>query len=131
MKTPTILFVDDEPAVTSGLKRTLRREPWRILEAHSGPEALEVLTRESVDVIISDEAMPGMTGDNLAAALLHIRPDIPILITTGVIDSPILKKVEAIGVCNVLLKPVSAETLAGEIARLLVRRSPSEPGGST
>jgi DNA-binding NtrC family response regulator len=83
------------------------------------------------DLVITDLAMPGMTGDNLAAALLHIRPDIPILITTGVIDSPILKKVEAIGVCNVLLKPVSAETLAGEIARLLVRRSPSEPGGST
>jgi PAS domain S-box-containing protein len=128
-----LLFVDDDEFAGSAMEMLLNRLGYQVRRFQKPEEALAHFQAgpADYDLVITDLAMPGMTGDNLAAALLHIRPDIPILITTGVIDSPILKKVEAIGVCNVLLKPVSAETLAGEIARLLVRRSPSEPGGST
>jgi two-component system, probable response regulator PhcQ len=61
-KTATILLVDDEPNVTDALKRALRRELYEILTAVSGAAAQELLERHHVDVVISDEQMPGMSG---------------------------------------------------------------------
>jgi len=58
----TLLLVDDEPNVVSSLKRLLRRDGHTILSASSGAEGLEILGSNKVDVIISDQRMPGMTG---------------------------------------------------------------------
>jgi EAL domain-containing protein (putative c-di-GMP-specific phosphodiesterase class I)/CheY-like chemotaxis protein len=58
----TLLLVDDEPNVISSLKRLLRRDGHTILSARSGSEGLEMLAAHKVDVIISDQRMPGMTG---------------------------------------------------------------------
>ena len=58
----TILFVDDEPNVTDALKRALRREPYDILTAASGAAALKILEDRYVDVVVSDEQMPGLSG---------------------------------------------------------------------
>jgi two-component system, probable response regulator PhcQ len=74
MNTSTILLVDDEPLIISGLRRMLHREPWHILEAHSGESALDTLARESVDVVISDEAMPGMPGSRFLAEVRRRYP---------------------------------------------------------
>ena len=74
------------------------------------------------DLVVTDLAMAGMTGEELAASLLRIRADIPILITTGLIDPVMLKQAREMGVHNVLLKPVSAAMLAREIARGLTER---------
>jgi CheY-like chemotaxis protein len=60
--TATVLFVDDEPNVTDGLKRALRREPYEFLTATSGAAALKILEGQYVDVVVSDEQMPGMSG---------------------------------------------------------------------
>ena len=60
--TATVLFVDDEPKVTEALKRALRREPYEFLTATSGTAALKILEDQYVDVVISDEQMPGMAG---------------------------------------------------------------------
>ena len=60
--TATILFVDDEPNVTDGLKRALRREPYEFLTATSGAAALKILEGQYVDVVVSDEQMPGLSG---------------------------------------------------------------------
>jgi two-component system, probable response regulator PhcQ len=79
----TILFVDDEANVTAALKRVLRREPWRILEAHSGTEALSLLARETIDVIVSDEQMPGMSGCELLARVCRDHPETVRMILTG------------------------------------------------
>jgi two-component system, probable response regulator PhcQ len=61
-KTATILLVDDEPNVTEALGRALRREPYEILTATSGAAAQKVLEGHHVDVVVSDEQMPGMSG---------------------------------------------------------------------
>ncbi len=80
---PTVLFVDDEPSVTAALKRRLRNEPYRILEAHSGKEALQVLEREKVDVIVTDEKMPVMSGSELLAEVRLRYPDTIRMVLTG------------------------------------------------
>ena len=64
---PRVLFVDDEPHVTEALRRVLKKAPYKILTASSADEALQILTQVSVDVVVSDERMPGMAGSELLA----------------------------------------------------------------
>ena len=78
-----VLFVDDEPNGTKALKRALRREPYDILSAGSADESLEMLERESVDVVVSDENMPGMTGSEFLAVVYEKYPDTIRIILTG------------------------------------------------
>jgi two-component system, probable response regulator PhcQ len=79
----TVLFVDDVPAVTAALKRRLHEEPFRIFEARSAIEALEVLAAQHVDVVVSDESMPGMSGSELVARIYEKHPDVVCMILTG------------------------------------------------
>lgn len=58
----TLLLVDDESNILAALKRLLRRDGYNILTANSGQEGLELLAKHDVDVIVSDQRMPGMTG---------------------------------------------------------------------
>src|SRR5258706_16292574 len=58
----TILLVDDEPHVLAGLRRALRKEPYEILCADSVSHAFVYLRAKAVDLVISDQDMPGMTG---------------------------------------------------------------------
>jgi two-component system probable response regulator PhcQ len=78
-----VLFVDDEPHVTDSLRRALRKEPYDVLSAHSADEALRVLARESVDVVVSDEKMPGMPGSEFLAMVCKLYPETIRIILTG------------------------------------------------
>jgi two-component system probable response regulator PhcQ len=74
VSTATILLVDDEPHVTDALKRALRREPYEWLTATSGAAAQAILERQHVDVVVSDEQMPGMSGSEF---LSKVRKQFP------------------------------------------------------
>jgi two-component system probable response regulator PhcQ len=79
----TILIVDDEPAITQILRDALSREPYVILTAGSAEQALHLLARKQVDVIISDEKMPGMSGSEFLAVVRKKYPDTIRMILTG------------------------------------------------
>lgn len=79
----TVLFVDDEPSVVAALRRTLRREPYKVIEAASAKEALRILADTPIDVIVADEQMPGMTGTELLAEVRERHPDVMRIILTG------------------------------------------------
>jgi two-component system probable response regulator PhcQ len=79
----TILLVDDEPNVTDALKRALRREPYDILTATSGAGAQELLERQHVDVVISDEQMPGMSGSVFLSTVRKQYPHTIRMILSG------------------------------------------------
>jgi len=78
-----VLFVDDEPHVTESLKRTLRKEPYEVLSANSAKDALQILARSPVDVVISDEKMPGMQGSEFLAVVCKQYPETIRIILTG------------------------------------------------
>jgi len=120
-----ILFVDDDELAGRTMEKVLRRLGYQVRWfSHPAAALTDFRARPAeYDLVITDLAMPGMTGDSLAAAMLVIRPDLPILITTGLIDPAILKQAREIGVGNVLLKPVGGKTLAREIAQLLADRN--------
>lgn len=70
----SLLLVDDEENILSSLRRLLRRDGYRIHLAGSGLEGLKILEQEDVDVIISDQRMPGMTGTEFLSRARLVRP---------------------------------------------------------
>jgi len=81
----TVLCVDDEPRITSALKALFRRE-YKVLVANSGQSALEILKDETVDVLISDQRMPGMLGSELLAQVSRLSPQTMRILLTGFMD---------------------------------------------
>jgi len=83
----TILVVDDDALVLMNTVAMLEDLGHTVFEAYSGKEALEFLRREdSIDVVVTDQAMPQMTGTELAKVIRSEWPDIPILLATGYAD---------------------------------------------
>ena len=78
-----VLLVDDDANLLAGLRRTLRNEPYEILSATTAEEALRILGREEVSVVISDQEMPGMSGTVFLAAVRQRFPDTVRFILTG------------------------------------------------
>lgn len=84
-----ILLVDDDPLIAMSSADMLMDLGHDVVEAHSGKEALEHLGDGSgFDVLITDYSMPGMTGGDLAIAVRHIVPKLPILIASGYAELP-------------------------------------------
>lgn len=82
----TVLFVDDEASILSALRRLFRPTGYRVLMAESGADALALLAREPVDLVLSDMRMPGMDGAQLLAAVRERHPDVARLLLTGYAD---------------------------------------------
>ncbi|MBW1731729.1 MAG: response regulator [Deltaproteobacteria bacterium] len=78
-----VLIVDDERAITELLQDVLSTEPYELLSAGSAEEALELLKREPVDVVVSDEMMPGMSGSEFLSIVRRQYPDTIRMILTG------------------------------------------------
>ncbi|HEX8514168.1 MAG TPA: ATP-binding protein, partial [Allosphingosinicella sp.] len=83
-----ILAVDDDPLVLENTAAMLMELGHKVLQAQSGPEALQLLDRESVDLIVTDYAMPGMTGEELTQRVLANQPGLPILMVSGYASLP-------------------------------------------
>ncbi|EKE44582.1 Signal transduction histidine kinase [Oceaniovalibus guishaninsula JLT2003] len=113
----TILAVDDDALVLMGTVGLLEDMGHDVIKARSGAEALKLLgDRPEVDLILTDQAMPKMTGVELAGAIRRLRPDLPILLATGYADMP----EGASGVISAKLdKPFSDIELTDALARLL------------
>lgn len=79
----TLLLVDDEPSIVSSLKRLFRRDGYRIVTAGSGAEGLQRLTEYEVDVVLSDQRMPGMTGVEFLRRAKDLYPDTVRLVLSG------------------------------------------------
>jgi CheY-like chemotaxis protein len=82
----TLLLVDDEPHMLSALSRLLRREGYHILTAGSPAEAFQILARQPVEVIVSDQRMPDMSGTEFFARVRQLYPDSIRIILTGYTD---------------------------------------------
>lgn len=82
----TLLIVDDEPNNLAALKRALSQEGWRLLTANSGEEGLELLALNSVQVILSDQRMPGMSGAQFLSIVKQLYPNTIRIILSGYID---------------------------------------------
>jgi CheY-like chemotaxis protein len=84
-----VLLVDDDPMVSSGTSAMLEDLGHRVVMAASAEAALEfVRSGEQLDLVITDHAMPGMTGTELAVHIRELRPELPIILATGYAEVP-------------------------------------------
>jgi PAS domain S-box-containing protein len=116
MTSATILVVDDDALVAMSTAMMLEDLGHQVIEANSGQDALDVLKQaRAVDLLLTDHAMPGMTGMELAQRARTLRPELPILLTTGYAELP--------GGAGIplprLTKPYQQAQLAAELAKLL------------
>lgn len=119
----TILLVDDEANVTDALKRAFRQEPYEFLTATSGAAALELLGRHPVQVVISDEQMPGMSGSEFLSTVRKRYPHTIRMILSG--QASLEAAVRAINegeVYRFFLKPCNPTDLMFTVQQALAHR---------
>jgi signal transduction histidine kinase len=110
-----VLVVDDDPIVAAGTAAMLEDLGHSAIEVASAEIALAVLEAQSdIDFVITDHAMPGMTGTELAQRIGHLRPNMPVVLASGYTELP----VDELGLPR-LTKPYRQEELARLMARLV------------
>lgn len=120
MQETTVLFVDDEEPILRSLQRCLRKEPYRILTAGGGEEGLEIIAREHVELVVSDQRMPVMTGAQFLNKVREISPDTVRVILSGYAEAGII--VDAInngGVYRFISKPWDDDDLKQTLRQCL------------
>jgi PAS domain S-box-containing protein len=116
-----ILFVDDEQNLAAVTEKVLTRIGYAVTRCCQSDEALERFRRTPADfdLLITDLAMPGMSGTDLAAAVLQMRANIPIVLISGFVDPAVRETAHRIGIREVLHKPFAIETLSEAVGRAL------------
>ena len=131
MEKMRVLFVDDEPNVLKGLKRSLRpmRHEWDMVFVSSGRDALEALDGEPFQAIVSDMRMPEMDGAQLLNEVLRRHPEVIRIILSGYSDREMIMR--AVGATHQYLsKPCDPDTLRSAVngalqLRMLLNEEPS------
>ena len=107
----TILHVDDEPSIGLILQDTLERAGHHGIGVRSVPEAFQVLSRERVDLIVSDYRMPGLTGLEFLSLLQREGYDIPLIMLTGHASIEHAVASMKAGAIDYITKPIRPEHL--------------------
>ena len=124
----TVLIVDDQELIRELLESALLRENYTVLSASSAEEALEILANQTVDVVISDEVMPGMSGSDFLSIVRKKHPDILRIILTGQaqIDSAI-KAINEGEVYRFFTKPCNVVDLVVSVRQGLHQKELERP----
>ena len=128
---PRILFVDDERDITESMQVALRSEPFTVLTANSAEAGLDLLQSQPIDVIVSDERMPGLNGAAFLTAVRSEFPTVGRIILTG--EATVEATISAINdarVFRVLTKPCPIPELVACLhAAVAARRAASDELG--
>lgn len=116
-----ILFVDDETAIASMGERLLSRLGYTVTVCTSSTKALELISSDPsrFDLLISDMTMPNMTGDELAAKCMEIKPDLPVILCTGYSSRLSQEAAIAADIRAFVFKPITKDEFAVTIRNVL------------
>ena len=116
-RTHTLLLVDDEENIIASLKRLLRRDGYHIVTATSAAEGLQRLAENDVDVIVSDQRMPGMSGVEFLRRAKDLYPDTVRIVLSGYTElQSILDAINEGAIYRFLTKPWDDQLLRAHIA---------------
>jgi PAS domain S-box-containing protein len=128
-----ILFVDDEPMLVDIGEKILARLGYQVVSRTSPIEALELfrVKPDHFDLVITDQTMPGMTGDVLAAEIMKIRPRIPVVLCTGYSQLMSEDTARRKGIRAFVLKPLLIHQIDAAIRQALQAPAPGAAGPET
>ena len=115
-----ILVVDDNPAVRTTARILLETAGYHVVEAESGEAALEALSSEAVDVVLTDIFMPHTDGIELIHTLHRTSPDLPVVAMSGG-GKDVLSVAKILGAAVIVEKPLTQRKLVGAIRRAIER----------
>ena len=118
-----VMVVDDEEAITAVARAVLSKTGFRVRTFNDAAEAIVAFEKDpgSVDAIVCDFTMPKMNGIEFAQRVSAVRPDLPIVLATGIIDTDDLKSADMAGVWEVMKKPFRMDTLVNVVVRCVDR----------
>lgn len=102
----TLLVVDDNPSMAETVADILSMKGYAVYTAYSGAEALEILKRQDIHILLTDFAMPGMNGVELYRQTRESHPKLSAFLMTAYADNDIVQQGIAEGIKTVLPKPV-------------------------
>ncbi len=116
-----VLLIEDDPSMASYLQTLLEEQSYQVTSAALPTTALEkfMAAPDSFDLVITDQLMPHGTGLELAQDLLGLRPDLPIIITTGSRDLINVDRAKQTGIKAVFNKPIDSELLLSRVRSLI------------
>jgi len=116
-----ILIVDDEKMLVAVVQQVLQHLGYEAVSRTSPIEALELFKAkpDHFDLVITDQTMPGMTGDALAKELLSIRPTLPVIICTGYSHTIDQERAMKIGIKALVMKPILINEIAAAVRKAL------------
>ncbi len=117
-----LLVVDDMEAMRVALVQCLRLTGYDVVSAASGGEALELLRTQRFDLLLTDQAMPGLSGLELTEAVSRMHPHMPVVVLTGHTDVELAKDSLQRGASDFVTKPVNIRELPILVERNLTRR---------
>ena len=120
-----ILVAEDDHAIRTLITTKLKQENYTIYTAENGEDALSVMEKHQVDLLISDIMMPVMDGYSLVKALRETKHTLPILMITAKSQLESLEEAFTLGVDDYMVKPIRLEELALRV-RALLRRAQLE-----
>jgi CheY-like chemotaxis protein len=122
----TILLVDDHPEVRVTTAALLREIGHSVIEAPTGAEALELLrsSDHAFDLLLSDYAMPQLSGTEIVTLAREFRPDLPALLITGYADNEVRERPEDV---PILSKPFTLPDLAAAVSKTIKVHAQSSP----
>ena len=126
--TESILHVDDEETICDVTRQMLQKLGYKVVSTTSSIEAFNVFAEapERFDLVITDMAMPDLTGDRLAQKIIAIRPDIPVILCTGHSDHISAEDASRLGIRQFLMKPYDMAGLSEALRRAIDRAGHSE-----
>jgi PAS domain S-box-containing protein len=116
-----VLFVDDEEIIVQSMRNMLERLGYKVTTVTESEEALKLFSGKpsEFDLVITDQTMPGMTGQELGKEFMRIRPDIPVILCTGYSDMISSEKATAMGFRGFVMKPFTLRESAELVRRVL------------
>ena len=116
-----VLYIDDEEPLVFLVKRMLERSGYRCTGNTDPRRAVDEFTADpySFDLVVTDLNMPGMNGIDVAREVLAVRPDLPVVITTGYVRAADVATTRSLGIRELVLKPDTIEELARIVDRYL------------
>jgi len=122
-----ILFADDEPPVRTVGRRILERLGFQVVLAQNGRMAIDEFARraDEISLVILDLTMPEMTGDQALLEIRRLRPQVPIVLTSGFGEEEVLERLSDVAIDGFLKKPFRVEDFSNLVRTVLERRSVS------